>query len=64
MSNEANASAYPTDPSMLSKGLTKREYIATLALAATNSTAKPQERAQEAVVLADALLAILHSESH
>ncbi len=60
MSNEATASVYPTDPTMLSKGLTKREYIAASALSATNSTGTAQERAEEAVALADALLKALH----
>ncbi len=60
MSNEATASVYPTDPTMLSKGLTKREYIAAIALSATNSTGTAQERAEEAVALADALLKALH----
>lgn len=55
MSTEANNSAYPTDPTMLEKGLTKREYIAAIALSATTSTSTAQERAQEAVALADAL---------
>jgi hypothetical protein len=33
--HDANAPAHPTDPTMLDKGLTKREYIAAIALAAT-----------------------------
>lgn len=61
MSTEANASAYPVDPTMLAKGLSKREYIAALALAATNSTGTEHERAQEAVALADALIKALNS---
>lgn len=61
MSTEATASAHPTDPTMLEKGLTKREYIAAIALAATDSTGTAQQRAQEAVALADALLDALHS---
>ena len=61
MSIEATKSAYPADPTMLEKGLTKREYIAAIALSATNSTATAQERALEAVALADALIAALHS---
>ncbi len=61
MSHEATASAYPTDPTMLDKGLTKREYIAAIALSATNSTAKVEERAKQAVELADALLKALDS---
>lgn len=59
MSYEATASAYPTDPTMLDKGLTKREYIAALALSATDSKATAQERAKKAVELADALLKAL-----
>lgn len=59
MSHEATASAYPTDPTMLDKGLTKREYIAAMALSATDSTAKVEERAKHAVELADALLKAL-----
>ncbi len=61
MTTEANTSAYPNDPTMLDKGLTKREYIAAIALSATNSTVTPQERAQEAVALADALIKALNS---
>ncbi len=61
MINEASNSAYPTDPAMLSKGLTKREYMAAIALAATNSQSTVQERAEEATALADALLKALHS---
>ena len=56
MSTEGKSSAYPTDPAMLEKGLTKREYIAAIALSATTSTGTDQERAQEAVALADVLL--------
>lgn len=61
MTTEANNSAYPNDPTMLDKGLTKREYMATLALSATNSKATAQERATEAVALADALIEALNS---
>lgn len=45
---------------MLQRGLSKREYIAAIALSATKSTGKPQERAQEAVALADALIEALN----
>jgi hypothetical protein len=58
--HDANAPAYPTDPTMLDKGLTKREYVAAIALAATDSSAAAQERANQAVELADALLKALH----
>ena len=61
MSNEASAYAYPTDPTMLNKGLTKREYIAAIALSATNSKDTTEERVQEAVALTDALLKALNS---
>ena len=61
MSNEASAYAYPTDPTMLNKGLTKREYIAAIALSATNSKSTAQERAEEAVALTDALIQALNS---
>lgn len=61
MHNEANAYAYPTDPTMLDKGLTKREYIAAIALSATDAMAEVGERAKQAVELADALIQALHS---
>ena len=61
MTTEANNFAYPTDPTMLDKGFTKREYIAVIALSATNSKGTAQERAQEAVALADALIKALNS---
>lgn len=58
--HDPNAPAHPTDPTMLDKGLTKREYIAAIALAATDASTTAQERAKEAVELADALLKALH----
>ncbi len=61
MTTEVTASAFPLDPTMLQRGLSKREYIAAIALSGTKSTAKPQERAQEAVALADALIEALNS---
>lgn len=61
MSTEATAPAHPTDPTMLEKGLTKREYIAAIALSATDVTSTAQERAQEAIALADALIEALQS---
>lgn len=62
MNTEPSSSAYPGDPTMLDKGLNKREYMASIALAATNSTGTPQERAQEAVALADALIEALNNQ--
>jgi hypothetical protein len=59
--HDANAPAHPTDPTMLDKGLSKREYIAAIALAATDSSATAQERAKQAVELADALFKALYS---
>jgi hypothetical protein len=64
MSTQTDRSAYPCDPTMLEKGLTKREYMAALALQATSPTSTPHERAKEAVILADALLEVLHSSSN
>lgn len=61
MSQDATASAYPTDPTMLDKGLTKREYIAALALPATDAADSVEKRAKQAVELADALLKALHA---
>ncbi|HAX78907.1 MAG TPA: hypothetical protein DCY88_24530 [Cyanobacteria bacterium UBA11372] len=60
MTTQAERAAHPVEPSMLEKGLTKREYIAALALQATSISASPHERAKEAVILADALLEVLH----
>ena len=60
MTIQADRAAHPVDPSMLEKGLTKREYIAAIALQATSVSASPHERAKEAVILADALLDVLH----
>jgi hypothetical protein len=59
--HDANAPAHPTDPTMLDKGLSKREYIAAIALAATDSSKTAQERAKQAVELADALFKALYS---
>ena len=63
MTSPANHSAYPVDPAMVEKGLTKREYMAALALQATSTTSTPHERAKEAVILADELLAVLAQEA-
>lgn len=58
--HDANAPAHPTDPTMLERGLSKREYIAAIALAATDSSTTAQERAKQAVELADALFKALY----
>jgi hypothetical protein len=57
--NDPTAPAFPCAPNVVEKGLSRREYFASMALCSTAHPTQPDMAADLAVQMADALIARL-----